>query len=68
MPQDLKGKRIIVTAGGNENPLTPSDSSETVLPGKWDSPWQMQPRRRGATVYLITTIRPPYPEKYSDIQ
>jgi phosphopantothenoylcysteine decarboxylase / phosphopantothenate---cysteine ligase len=68
LPQDLTGKCIVVTAGGNREPIDPIRFIGNRSSGKMGFALADAAQERGAIVYLITTIRPPHPEKYLDIQ
>ncbi|MBI4765289.1 MAG: GNAT family N-acetyltransferase [Deltaproteobacteria bacterium] len=65
---DMKGKRITITAGGNREPIDPIRFIGNRSSGKMGFALAEAAQERGATVSLITTIRPPQPEKYPNIQ
>lgn len=42
-PQDLAGKRVVITAGPTHEPIDPVRSSATALRARWASPWRGRP-------------------------
>lgn len=64
---DLEGKKAVVTAGGNREPIDPVRFIGNRSSGKMGFALADAARERGAFTTLITTIKPPEPEKYSSI-
>lgn len=65
---DLQGKHVVVTAGGNREPIDPIRFIGNRSSGKMGFALAKAAQERGARVTLITTIRPPQPEKYAAVQ
>jgi phosphopantothenoylcysteine decarboxylase/phosphopantothenate--cysteine ligase len=65
---DLKGKYVVVTAGGNREPIDPIRFIGNRSSGKMGFAVADAALERGARVSLITTIPPPEPKKYSMVQ
>jgi len=64
---DLKGKKVVVTAGGNREPIDPIRFIGNRSSGKMGFALADAAQERGAVAILVTTIVPPEPEKYSSI-
>ncbi len=65
---ELTGKHVVVTAGGNREPIDPIRFIGNRSSGKMGFALADAAQELGARVTLITTIVPPEPEKYATIQ
>ena len=61
MPADVRGKKIVVTAGGNREPIDPIRFIGNRSSGKMGFALADVAQERGAVVTLITTTSPPEP-------
>jgi phosphopantothenoylcysteine decarboxylase / phosphopantothenate---cysteine ligase len=66
--KDLLGKSMVITAGGNREPIDPIRFIGNRSSGKMGFALADAAQERGARVTLITTIRPPNREKYAVVQ
>ena len=66
--QDLHGKHIVVTAGGNREPIDPIRFIGNRSSGKMGFALADAAQERGAQVTLITTLDPPHPENYTAVK
>jgi phosphopantothenoylcysteine decarboxylase/phosphopantothenate--cysteine ligase len=64
---DLKGKHVVVTAGGNREPIDPIRFIGNKSSGKMGFALADAAHERGARVSLIATITPPEPDRYSRV-
>ena len=64
----LIGKHVVVTAGGNREPIDPIRFIGNRSSGKMGFALADAAQDLGARVTLITTIEPPKPEKYEVVQ
>jgi phosphopantothenoylcysteine decarboxylase / phosphopantothenate---cysteine ligase len=62
------GKHVVVTAGGNREPIDPIRFIGNRSSGKIGFALADAAKELGARVTLITTITPPQPEKYTIVQ
>ena len=65
---EMAGRHVVVTAGGNREPIDPIRFIGNRSSGKMGFALADAAQERGARVSLITTIPPPQPEKYAAIQ
>jgi len=65
---ELNGKYIVISAGGTREPIDPVRYIGNRSSGKMGFALADAAKERGADVTLITTINPPDPEKYNDVQ
>lgn len=65
---DLEGNSIVVTAGGNREPIDPIRYIGNRSSGKMGFALADAAMARGAEVTLITTMRPPEEDRYTSIQ
>ena len=65
---ELAGRHVVVTAGGNREPIDPIRFIGNRSSGKMGFALADAAQERDARVSLITTIPPPDPEKYSVVQ
>ena len=65
---ELAGRHVVVTAGGNREPIDPIRFIGNRSSGKMGFALADAAQERGARVSLITTIPPPKPEKYTTVQ
>lgn len=65
---DLAGKRIVVSAGGNREPIDPVRYIGNRSSGKMGFALADAAKDRGAYVTLVTTIAPPDPDHYDDVR
>ena len=65
--QDLAGKHIIVSAGGNREPIDPVRYITNRSSGKMGFALADAAKDRGASVTLVTTVQPPDPAKYDKV-
>lgn len=65
---ELAKKHIVVTAGGNREPIDPVRFISNRSSGKMGFALADAAQERGARVTLITTMPPPQPEKYDTIK
>jgi phosphopantothenoylcysteine decarboxylase/phosphopantothenate--cysteine ligase len=65
---DLKDKHVVVTAGGNREPIDPIRFIGNKSSSKMGFALADAAHERGAQVSLITTIPTPEPEKFSMVQ
>ena len=64
---DLAGKHIVVSAGGNREPIDPVRYITNRSSGKMGFAIADAAKDRGASVTLVTTIQPPDPAKYDAV-
>ncbi|MFC1900220.1 phosphopantothenoylcysteine decarboxylase [Chloroflexota bacterium] len=65
---DLAGKHIVVSAGGNREPIDPVRYIGNRSSGKMGFALADAAKDRGADVALVTTIVPPNPSYYDDVR
>ena len=65
---DLNGRRVVVTAGGNREPIDPIRFIGNRSSGKMGFALAEAAKSRGACVTLITTVIPPRPETCDLVQ
>ena len=66
--KELTGRHLVITAGGNREPIDPIRFIGNRSSGKMGFALADAAQERGAQVSLITTIPPPQPGKYTIVQ
>jgi phosphopantothenoylcysteine decarboxylase/phosphopantothenate--cysteine ligase len=64
----LKGKHLVVSAGGNREPIDPVRYIGNRSSGKMGFALADAAKERGTKVTLVTTVTPPDPSKYDEIK
>jgi phosphopantothenoylcysteine decarboxylase/phosphopantothenate--cysteine ligase len=59
VPSPLRGRRVVITAGGTREPIDPVRYLGNRSSGKMGNAMAVEARRRGAGVVLVTTVAPP---------